>query len=234
MGIRCPRQPARLSCRPALAVAAREIVTKEQAHINVTIGELTGGTITSPNQVARIRNYLQLHGIELKNLGKSSVAAALAKAPAEDVKHLLELRRDGGRTSARKLDTLLAGLDADDRLRGTLRFTAPAPADGLAPVPTAKLEKAEKENLEPPSRQFSPRPGACPRAGRSAGHGRRRLENHDMCSTRHVLIGADFSAIKSRVLAWLSANSGRWTPMRDSIAPATPRWSRTAWPRRGY
>ena len=38
------------------------------------------------------------------------------------MKQLLELRREGSRASVRKINSLLAGVDDDDRLRGTLRF----------------------------------------------------------------------------------------------------------------
>ena len=132
----------------ALAVAARELVGKEQECINAAISELTGGRISTANQVARMQNFVCERGHQFTGLSKRSVAALLAKKPSEDVRQLLELRRDGGRSSAHKLDTLLAGLDSDDRLRGTLRFHGAATGRWSgARFQPQNLKKAETKDL---------------------------------------------------------------------------------------
>ena len=105
-----------------LAEAAQKIVRAEQAAIDAEIAKLTGGTITSANQVAKLQAFLQKRGHKVTSLTKRSVGAILAHQPAPDVKRLLELRREGAQGAARKLDSLIAGIDADQRLRGTLRF----------------------------------------------------------------------------------------------------------------
>jgi DNA polymerase len=105
-----------------LAAAAQKIVRAEQATIDAEIAKLTGGTITSANQVAKLQMFLQERGHKIASLTKRSVSAMLAHQPAPDVKRLLELRREGAQAAARKLDSLIAGIDADQRLRGTLRF----------------------------------------------------------------------------------------------------------------
>jgi len=106
-----------------LARAARELVRREQAAINAEIATLTGGAITTAGQVAKIAEFVRERGHQLTGLTKRSVAAVLARGqPDEDVRRLLELRREGARASVRKLDTLLASVDDDGRLRGTLRY----------------------------------------------------------------------------------------------------------------
>src|SRR5262249_6735130 len=72
--------------------------------------------------VAKLQTFLQERGHKVTSLTKRSVGAMLTDQPAEDVRRLLELRREGAQAAARKLDSLIAGIDADQRLRGTLRF----------------------------------------------------------------------------------------------------------------
>ena len=105
-----------------LAEAARAMVREEQQDINATISTLTEGAVTTPDQVKRIKAFVNARGHALKSLSKRSVSAVLAHDPGEAVRQILELRRSGSRASVRKLNALLIGSDADDRLRGTLRF----------------------------------------------------------------------------------------------------------------
>src|SRR5262249_56680953 len=105
-----------------LARAARTIVQQEQAAIDERITGLTGGKITSINQVAKPQAFLVERGHNVTGVTKRSVAALLAHQPAEEIRQLLELRREGAQAAARKLEALLAGADADHRLRGAFRF----------------------------------------------------------------------------------------------------------------
>jgi DNA polymerase bacteriophage-type len=110
-----------------LAKAARELVRREQAAIDAEIATLTGGEITSAGQVAKIAEFVRERGHQLAGLTKRSVSAVMARGqPDGDVRRLLELRREGARASVRKLDALLASVNDDARLRGTLRFHAAA------------------------------------------------------------------------------------------------------------
>src|SRR5262249_60571763 len=107
-----------------LARAARDIASRERIAINAEISTLTEGAITSADQVAKITTSVRRNGHALNGLTKRSVNVVLAHNPGDDVQRLLELRREGARASTRKLSRLLASVDNDDRLRGTLRFHA--------------------------------------------------------------------------------------------------------------
>jgi DNA polymerase len=189
-----------------LALAARELARHEQEAINAEIAAVTNGEITTANQVARIVAFVHEHGRTLQSLGKRSVSALLAHGPEPDIRRLLELRRDGSRASTRKLDTLLAGLDVDNRLRGTLRYHAAS---------TGRWSGArfQPQNLKrPETKDLAAAVDAVLTGNRErvlelgapltvVGDISRAL----ICAKPgHTLIGADFSAIEARVLAWIA------------------------------
>jgi DNA polymerase len=141
----------------ALAMAARNLARSERQHINAEIADLTDGEITSIDQVERIRAYVERHGHQLSSLNKRSVSAVLAHEPNEAVRCVLELRREGARASVRKLDRLLATVDTDNRLRGSLRFHAAHTGrwSGRGYQPQ-NLKRPETKDIEPQSTPCCP------------------------------------------------------------------------------
>ena len=111
------------------------------------------------------------------------------------------MRQQGAQAAARKLDSLLAGIDADHRLRGTLRFHGASTGrwSGSRFQPQ-NLKKPQTKNLN-----------AAITAVRSGDLKRVRaigaplaivgdISRNMICAAPgHVLYGADFSAIESRV-----------------------------------
>ena len=158
------------------------------------------------HQAERIKDYIRRHGRTLNSLTKRSVSALLEHNPSEQIRQLLELRRDGARASTRKLDRLLKCVDRDSRVRGTLRFHGSATGrwSGRGYQPQ-NLKKPETKDLDAAVNAVLSCDIACVRALGPpltiAGDVSRSI----ICAApAHVLVGGDFSSIESRILAKLA------------------------------
>jgi DNA polymerase bacteriophage-type len=139
----------------ALVKATHDLAQAEQEAINTEIAKCTDGAITSVHKRDRIVAFVQRHGHVPQALTKRSVAALLAHEPNDLVRHVLELRQAGACASVRKFDRLLASVDADSRLRASLRFmgssTGRRSGRGYQPQNLKKNEPRISTPRSPPS-----------------------------------------------------------------------------------
>jgi DNA polymerase len=208
----------------ALAKAACEIARIEQANINTEIRTLTNGEIISLHQVEKIKAFVCKHGHTLTSLTKRSVSAVLAHSPADNIRQLLELRRAGARASTRKFDALLKSVDSDQRLRGTLRFHASSTGrwSGSRFQPQ-NLKKPETKDLDAAVDAITAGDMARIRELGAPLTVAGDIARGIICAAPgHVLIGADFSAIGSRVLAWLTGEEWKLDTYRQYDATGNP------------
>jgi DNA polymerase family A/CHC2 zinc finger/Toprim domain len=200
-----------------LAESARSIVQAEQKAIDRELAELTDGKVTSVNQVAKLTALLQERGHKVTSLAKRSVSAVLAHDPSPEVRRLLELRQAGGLAAARKLDSLLAGVDADQRLRGTLKFHAASTGrwSGSRFQPQNLKRVENKDSLDAAIAAI--RNGELEQL-RALGSPLALVGDISrsliVAAPGHTLIGADYSAIESRVLAWLAGETWKLNTYR--------------------
>ena len=198
--------------------AARDFATSERNGINVRLSELTDGAITSIDQVQKLRAAINARGHDMESLGKRAVAAVLAHDPDEITRQLLELRRDGARSSVRKFAKILDfASDADDRLRGTLtmygaatgRWTSPGPMlhnlkRNELGVPLSVLDAVIRKDRAHIARFGSPL-AVIANVSRAMLH----------AAPGHLLYSADLRMIESRVLAWVAGETWKLELHRD-------------------
>lgn len=99
------------------ALSCAEQINSKQMQESQT---LTG--LHNPGSRAQLLGWLANRGCPMESLTKDSVAAALDNDLPADVRRVLELRQQMGKTSNTKYETIAACVGPDDRVRGTLQF----------------------------------------------------------------------------------------------------------------
>ena len=145
----------------------------------------------------------------LRKLDKKAIEKLLRDAELlpPSVRRVLELRQGGAQAAVKKIDALLARAGDDDRIRGAFRYHGAATGrfsgQGYQPQNLKRLTIKDEE-LDAAIAAV---------ATGDYEHVRARYERPlaivgecsrpTICSAPgHVLIGGDFSAVESRVLAW--------------------------------
>jgi DNA polymerase len=194
-----------LEAASRVAAAAGQAVQEELAHI-------TGGALTSTDQVNALLAWLAARGCVIKNIQKGTLKHALRRKELDPIaRRVIELRLGAAHAAAAKIDTLLAWRGTDSRVRGTLRFHGAGTGRWTGHGPQPQNFKRDSEGIEAKVaaittgnlayvRELYPRPleivGDIARAMICAAPGHR------------LLIG-DFSGIESRVLAWISGQQSK-------------------------
>src|SRR5262249_36716804 len=103
-----------LEASSRIAAAAGQATQDELARI-------TGGEVTSIDQVAAMLTWLGEHGCKVTDLKKPTLSHALRRKELDPVvRRVIELRLGAAHAAAAKIDALRAWRDADGRVRGTL------------------------------------------------------------------------------------------------------------------
>lgn len=210
------------------AVAARKIAREAAPEFDAEIAEITFGAVTAINQVQKMKDWLATQGCVADSLGRKKLEKLLEddELPAS-VRRLLELRLGGAQAATKKIDALIARASSgDDRIRGAFVFhgasTGRWSGSGFQPQ---NLKRPTVEDLDAAAaavatgdyaymKTLFPKPlsvvGDCTRQMIIAAH-------------LHSLMGGDFGAIESRVLAWIAGETWKLDAYRRFDATKDPR-----------
>jgi len=108
-----------------LNLVARLRVLAEEAKAGLTaqLIRVTNGQVTTPNQVARLREWLSHRGVALPDLRRNTVKTWLLDQSLQgEARTVLQARLDASRSSTAKLDAIAAARSPDGRVRGCFQY----------------------------------------------------------------------------------------------------------------
>ena len=209
-----------------LALAARQIAQAAGPEIDAEITAITGGAVTTINQLARLLAWLTTQGCTTDTLERRRWRKLLLRDDLSGpVRRALELRRDGAQAAAKKITALLNCTGDDGRARGLLRYhgasTGRWAGNGFQPQ---NLKRPETKDIEAAIAAIATGDYAHVRSLYEkplsiVGDISRSLIR---ATPGHVLIGADFSSIELRVLAWVASEEWKLDTYRRYDATHDP------------
>lgn len=173
------------------------------------MGEAMGITgIDNPNSTVQLMEWLEKNGTETDNLRKATVTDLLAGQPVNNVKRMLEIRQQLGKTSVKKYEAIRKAKGEDGRVRGLTQYYGAnrtgrwagrlvqmqnLPRNYIGTLDEAR-KLVEQKNYEGLRMIYGNVPDTLSQLIRTAF----------IPSEGNKFVVADFSAIEARVIAWLA------------------------------
>lgn len=190
-------------CDLEFARSGVRIAAEYKAGLDTRIREATNGQVTACSEVKKIGEWATANGLPIESVAKAELAETLAGAVPDNVRQVLEYRQDYAKTSTAKLVKLLDMVSADGRLRWQFRYhgtsTGRFSGRGVQLQNLPRIPYDDKDEARFLVNQI--------KAGAD-------LLSRPLDKISSVLrgaliadgsfVGADFSAIECRVLAWLA------------------------------
>lgn len=179
--------------------------------------ELTG--LDNPNSLVQLKGWLTERGVPVETLRKDDLGVLLARDLPDDVRRVLEIRKELGKTSVKKYKAMRDAVCQDDRIRGLFRFYGANRTGRWAGrvVQPQNLARNSLEDLDL-ARQMA-------RAGNVESlemfFGGLNSVFSELIRTAFIpsegcrFVVSDFSAIEARVIAWLAGESWRMRVFRE-------------------
>jgi DNA polymerase len=184
-----------------LVIAMRDAADKEIARQNALLSQATGGKVSEVTKVARIKAWLAEQGVVMESLAKKSVQELLddGKLLSPEVEQAINARREAGKSSVKKLDSLLE-TQYGGRSRGLLLYHGASTGRWAGRGPQIH-NFPRGGDVDAPERYIPNvhRGEPLPLATLSA-----MLRSTIVPTPGHRFYCADFSAVEARVDAWVA------------------------------
>lgn len=171
--------------------------------------------LDNPNSVRQLSSWLETEtGEEITELRKDTVAKMLARDDnSPEVRRMLEIRQELGKTSTKKYDAIEQAVCADGRVRGLLQFYGANRTGRWAGrlVQVQNLPRTYTEPLELARDLVKGRKLDALKViyGSVPDTLSQLIRTAFIAAPGNVLIDADFSAIEARVISWLAGEEWR-------------------------
>lgn len=180
-----------------------------KAQLTKKAKELTG--LSNPNSTAQLLAWLRSNGIDVDNTTKATVQDLLDDDLPSNIRQVLELRQQLGKSSVAKYKKMVETLCDDDRIRGLSQFYGASatgrwagrlvqiqnlPRNSMKTLDVARKAVISK-NIDFLKMVYTNIPDTLSQLVRTAF----------IPSDGNKLVVADFSAIEARVIAWLAGET---------------------------
>ena len=189
-----------------LAAAAREVAQAAIERANTRLRDITRGGVHSVAAVGQLVSWLRERGINTDSVTKQAVRGMKEQDLPDDVREVLTIREEAGKSSVAKINSMFEAACPDDRIRGLLMYHGAA--TGRWSGRLVQPQNFPRGSVDDPER-FIPL-----MLERAVDQIDLEYPVLDVVSSMlrsmltaapgHKLVAADFSAIEARVLAWLA------------------------------